>query len=151
MKGEWKVGHCVYILKCVILTKDGYKTVWKIGRTNDLNRRGMEHYHGFGGFEEIVHQQMCPNCKYLEDCVLMRLGLDRIDTETVVSKPEEAIEAINRCMIARDFICADGKCPETDEEEHMKCLVGDEYCQDFAVQKDAQNIYNFVRKNLRDK
>jgi hypothetical protein len=148
IRGQWEKGHCVYVIKCIIITKEGSKVIWKVGRTNDLNRRANEHYHGLVGFEEVVHQKLCPNNKYLEDCVLMRLGLDRIDTETVVSDPQEVLGAIERCIIARAFVCEGGKCPETDEEENSKCLVDNKYCSAYSIEKTAKDASKSIKRSL---
>jgi len=63
-------GNCVYVIRVFReLRGRGAVEVYKVGRTENLNRRVGEHYLGLQGFVEVLHQHMTPDPQSVENCV----------------------------------------------------------------------------------
>lgn len=151
-KGEFKVGHCVYVTECAVQMNNGeVVNRYKIGRTKDLNRRAAEHWHTLPGFVRVIYQKMCPNHEFLETCIHTGLEKLKVDNEIFITDPKKVIDTIELCMKMRDQLCSvTGDCTNSDEESESQHFYGRvKSPRGFKIDKCNKTIVQ-KNKNVRD-
>ena len=121
-RGDFVKGHCIYVIECM---NENGKTAYKLGRTKDLFRRAMEHWHGLTKFIKVIYQKVCVNHQFMEVCGLTGLGKLRCESEILITNPQKIIETFELCAKLNAELCEKtGMCAKTDEEEMSKNLFG---------------------------